>query len=242
MTKKTHEFDYSDSWVGEVMDRARRLPRSAWCRPYARTDWLEAAQVHCTSSLLAPQHCEHLHTQLTVMATGFAGAQLEFGLYEKLGPRTRGQPLEWAWPYAALATWEGGEPPLSGLRSGACRMVHGFLIVPCAAACARMMLLSVPMPDGSKHRIAMPNMFSDLVPVTQPVMGKGTISIAATAIPDRDAVPRSDAFLLDLSGEQSPKVQARGTGVLGPAVQFGGLDEILDLARVRLTFAQLPSA
>jgi hypothetical protein len=235
MTKRM--FSKDDSWVSGKMLARGMLPRGADLQPYGRMALVHEATKWCSySSSLAPDHCKVLHTQLTRMQRDFPNSRVEFGMYERRDMRKIGSPVNWAWPYAALAIM-GDSAGMDSLR-----VEHGFLIVPCAPACSRVMQMGIPIPGGVKYRIELPNMFSDLVPVTEEVTGGGsTVTVDLKVIASREMLRRGDAFLLDL-GEHSPKVRVNGTGVLGPACRFGGIDEMLDAARCRLAFAQLPMA
>jgi len=78
------------------------------------------------------------------------------------------------------------------------------------------------------------------VPVTQDVDGTGVVFVEPSGIASREMVRRGDAFLLDLANVV--RVKTRGTASLGPAARFGSMDEMIDAARCRLAFAQLPMA
>lgn len=206
-----------------------RISRGVVVKAYGRVGLRSAIEGKAAGRSLAGEQAATLVTRLTAFRKEFPGMQTEVGVYFRHDLRRTGTPVSWRWPYAAA--WLPGDRPNSAK--------WGALIVPCATSCPRIMTIRLPMADGGKRKVIMPNMFCDLVPVFEDVTGSGSsVTLTAEQIAGHDAVRAGDTFVSLL---HAPWVRSCGTK-LGYAARFGGMEEMLDGLRCQLVFDLLPSA
>jgi hypothetical protein len=120
------------------------------------------------------------------------------------------------------------------------------MFVPCAAACPYYVPYKLANPTGKPTHYRALRTLEDFMPVIPTVTGEAmkrnaTVRLTRDEVARKDDVRRGDCYLFDLTLEHSPRVIVEGN-LLGRAVSFGGVDEMIDTARCRLVFADLPSA
>jgi hypothetical protein len=229
---------YVERYLGA---RNRFMPRGAEVVAYGRVGLKKAMEGRYAGGHLAGEHALRLFPRLNALRKEFDGLQVEAGLYRRRDLRRTGSPVSWSWPYAAIWLDAKGAPPPGAPTAPTylSRPRFGVVLVPCASACHRIMTIRLPMADGSKRKIVMPNVFNDLVAVPELPTGSGDVTLSPEQLSPPDAVRPGDAWLLDFGNPQ--RVRSAGSN-LGWACQYGPLEEMLDAVRCRLVFDLLPSA
>lgn len=221
-----------DTWVERCMNRTGQpTATGSFMYPMGRTMLKREAEKYCGAywGRLTPDHCMRLHSRFTAMKKELGDLSVEFGM--AAGPNwdagTR-------WPYAAIARVEGN------------RVVAGWMVIPGAQACPYYVWHSFPVP-GKKRGVVFRSlrMMQEMIPVHRPVQAEATragrVALTRDDVAHPDDVRKGDAYLFDLTLACSPSVAVEGR-YIGRAVQFAALDEIIDIVRMSLVFASLPSA
>jgi hypothetical protein len=220
-------------WLDEYWLRTRPYRSGEYWHldPMSKAKWKQAVDKYCGAywGRLTPEHCMRIHTRFTQMRREISDLDVEYGMM--MGPNWKGV----MWPYAAIAMTTG------------VRMDAGYLLIPGAPSCPYHVPHSLSNGAGKRGtQYRGQRTIDEMIPVVREVSGVAG-QYSATVHLTRDDVARAsdvrpgDCYLFDLTLGHSPRVVVENK-YMGRAVQFGALDEVVDIVRCRLVFADLPSA
>jgi hypothetical protein len=192
---------------------------------YGRTKWLEKCKYHTQwGARLAAEHCSLIHTRLTAIRRETPGVRTEFGLcYAGIS----------RWPYAAIERLDSQGERLCSL-----------LLVPCAGMSGGKTVTRRLVPFEDDLEVATMQVFDlkccAVIPDTTSLPSGDVVYLKREDMGlSKGGVRKGDCFLIDTMHSPNVVVERMQFGV---AANFGGIRDVLDTVRCRVTFAGLPSA